>query len=157
LPIILTLAIVAVVIAMIFVSARNQKKQMREYEILKRELEAECMRKYSSNGVQILLKFRQHVVHGHKSSHIVQVPYLELILFEPISQEQQYGNYQPNNGQMFVQPNGQYIQPQVDYVQNYQNLTTTQQYVQQYPTENNYQFQQNQNYQQLNSPTFYQK
>jgi hypothetical protein len=153
LPIILTFAIVAVIIAMIFVSARNQKKQMREYEILKRELEAECMRKYSSNGVQILLKFRQHVVHGHKSSHIVQVPYLELILFEPISQQQQqqqqYGNYQPN---------GQYIQPQVDYVQNYQNLTTTQQYVQQYPTENNYQFQQNQNYhQQLNSPTFYQK
>jgi hypothetical protein len=152
LPILLTFAIIGIVVVLIFISARNQKRQMREYEILKKELEAECMRKYSHNGVQILLKFRQHVVHGNKSSHIVQIPYLELILFEPISQDQQFGQnvYQ----QPLVQQNGQFIQPQIDYVQNYQN---TQQYVQPYPTENNYQFQQNQNYQQLSSPTFYQK
>jgi hypothetical protein len=136
-----------IIAAMIFVSIRNRKKQLQDFEILKRELEAECMKKYSHNGVQIVLKFRQNVVHGHKSSHIVQIPYLELILFEPIHQQNIYQ-------QPLVQQNGQFIQPQIDYVQNYQN---TQQYVQPYPTENNYQFQQNQNYQQFNSPTFYQK
>eukprot|EP01080_Neovahlkampfia_damariscottae_P003960 gene3960-7216_t len=147
-------------IVLLYRNIRIRNKKIQAYAVLKNDIERESS-KYHSRGVQILLRFKDVIVHGHKRSHTVQIPYLELILYNGQQQPQSY-----QQSSQYQQPQ-QYIQYQQPQQYTDQIPTNNQIYSQPqqdttvyYPTESNYQNQQsneNVQYQSLNSPTFYQK
>ena len=78
------------------------------------------------------MKFKEHLVQGHKRSYIVQKPYLELILYSGQNNQQQ--SYQNQYYQQQPQQNYQQQQQQ-QYYQNQNQQQFYQQQPQQYSGE----------------------
>jgi hypothetical protein len=108
------------ILLLIIVSKRKITKKLENFELLKRDLEVENQNKFASKGVQFILKFRDQVMYGNQRSYTIQVPFIELIFFDPIATQIQIPIQQP------------FEQPQI-----YQN---TQQFVPNFPSQNNYHY-----------------
>ena len=63
---------------MIFLRRKTIQKQLREFEVLKKELEAECVIKYNPKGVDIYYSLREHIIYGKKTTEFIFIPYLEI-------------------------------------------------------------------------------
>eukprot|EP01080_Neovahlkampfia_damariscottae_P010258 gene10258-2677_t len=88
LPILLVLGVLLLTVFIIFMRRKTIQKQLREFEVLKKELEAESAQIYNPKGVDIYLSLREHGIYGKKTNEFMFVPYLEICDFEREPEEE---------------------------------------------------------------------
>ena len=103
---------------MVYSGNQREKQKMEKFQILKKEIDGICSRKFYSKGVQIVLKFNNSNQTSEENSQSIAIPYLDIILYSgQTSSSYQQQSYQSTFVSNTNQQPVYYNQPQMMYQQ----------------------------------------